>query len=45
MARTNREIIEAWQRQDDREDDEAFEGRIGENTLPTFFAYLCRPNI
>jgi hypothetical protein len=29
MARSNREIIEAWQRQDAREDDEAFEGCIG----------------
>jgi hypothetical protein len=29
MARSDREIIKAWQRQDAREDDEADEGRIG----------------
>jgi hypothetical protein len=29
MARTNREIIEAWQCQGDREDCEAYEGCIG----------------
>jgi hypothetical protein len=29
MARTDTEIIEAWQRQDAREDDEAYEGCIG----------------
>ena len=29
MARSDREIIEARQRQDTREDDEAYEGRIG----------------
>jgi hypothetical protein len=28
MARTDREIIEAWQRQGNREDDEAYQGRI-----------------
>jgi hypothetical protein len=29
MARSDREIIKAWQRQDAREDDEAYEGCIG----------------
>jgi hypothetical protein len=38
MARIDREIIKAWQHQDNRENDEAYESRIGENTLPIFFA-------
>ena len=29
MAKSDREIIEAWQHQDAREDDEAYEGHIG----------------
>ncbi len=29
MARTDREIIKAWQRQDARDDDVAYAGRIG----------------
>ena len=42
MARSDREIIEAWQRQDVREDDEAYEGHIGLEPPPHIAAAVKR---
>jgi hypothetical protein len=42
MARSNREIINAWQCQDAREDDEAYEGRIGLGPPPHVAAAVKR---